>query len=348
LGGSFEILYTQYTQCFARTRICTYRTSSLSSHSSQVLRIQLLSRIAQAPILGGWEDSVLNRDDISISSRGLRRRGGAQRHRAFQLMNWTIVCSRNPRRSRVFPISCSASYSSARFPSPAFVAALDSRPTLILAEGKSISEAWTIAKAIEEIAPKVLLERLAAACALAKPARRWISRTVYEHGEPVTRTNPDFARYRRAKSDHAHTKYSIETHLREHLKSGTLTARGRKGSVLAEPALIPASAWSVLQFSDWAKSIVKQGTELTIYDVRISQRKASELRTKSLARDRTACKAWLERHILSAPQKPFAPKAEFRSVAFDDVWDEVTKRAPVWRKQGRLRSDARRPVPSPR
>lgn len=93
-------------------------------------------------------------------------------------------------------------------------------------------------------------------------------------------------------------------------------------------------------------------------DVRISLPKASDLRAKSVARDRTACKAWLERHILSAPQKPFATKAEFRSAAlaywkdlparqFDFGWDEVTNRAPAWRKQGRLRSDARRPVPSP-
>lgn len=65
--------------------------------------------------------------------------------------------------------------------------------------------------------------------------------------------------------------HSVAEAFRAHLISGQLVARGRRGSPLAEIVFIPASAWKLLTFKNFRRSVVTEPApnKTAIYDVRI-------------------------------------------------------------------------------
>ncbi|HEV2630827.1 MAG TPA: hypothetical protein VGV41_19560 [Pseudolabrys sp.] len=64
---------------------------------------------------------------------------------------------------------------------------------------------------------------------------------------------------------------SVGEALRAHLISGQLAARGRRGGPLAEIVSVPASAWKLLTFTDFRRSVATEPApdKTAIYDVRI-------------------------------------------------------------------------------
>jgi hypothetical protein len=112
----------------------------------------------------------------------------------------------------------------------------------------------------------------------------------------------------------------------------------------------------VLRFVDWTNSIAKEGS-VSIFDVRIAQH-ASIRRGLTTVKDATACRAWLEKHILANPDEPIATKERWWSVAesywkglsrkqFGYAWQQVTEKAPAWRRPGNPIARISDQVPSP-
>jgi hypothetical protein len=204
-----------------------------------------------------------------------------------------------------------------------------------------ISQNWTIREAIQEIAPKEF--------------DAWCIAQKNTYG--MMRVNPNEARYQQILREYAVATSAVEGLLRRKLKSGELVATGREGNPLTEPKKVPSSAWDLLQFVSWERSIAKhRGSQITLYDVRIAWGKGKAPRAKTRASYEAACEEWLLSLVKANLERPIA-KSKLKEKAcafwkglsegrFDSAWDRATKDAPAWRRSGRRRASDR-VIPGP-
>jgi hypothetical protein len=137
---------------------------------------------------------------------------------------------------------------------------------------------WTLVEAIERTVDRSVVQEWERAekeqRQFGKPGGGLISAGLSADPEAIAAA----ARYRECRDKKADAsrrllmaRKKVEAELVQHLKEHKLLATGRKGSPVADPTILPPSAWDCLSVSDYRRSILIEQTRAKqqIFDVRL-------------------------------------------------------------------------------
>ena len=136
------------------------------------------------------------------------------------------------------------------------------------------SAGWTLREAIRRTVDPDLLRECVSAERNWREAgapTRFVRHAGVTDGLNAIDTPRDESGKRALRNEQSITTLAVTDALRSHLLSGQLIASGRRGSPLAEHLPIPSSAWKILKFKSFKRSIATEPgpTKTPVHDVRI-------------------------------------------------------------------------------